>query len=125
MPARVLVVDDNRSIADTLCMILRSAGHEAVAAYSAMEAMLHVANRWPQIVIADVIMPEKTGIDLAAELRGTVPEMPIVLLSGNAETEELLKKAGVALDGVLVLAKPVPPRDLLRIVGEISVKLAA
>lgn len=125
MPARILVVDDSRAIADTVCTILRSAGHEATAAYSAVDAMLQVSKSKPQIVIADVIMPDRTGIDLAAELRSTVPEIPIILLSGNAGTEELLKVAGVTLDGVLVLAKPLPPRDLLRIVGELSAKLAA
>lgn len=123
MPARILVVDDNQAIADTVCTILRTAGHEAIAAYSAVEAIFQVSRAHPQIVIADVIMPGKTGIDLAIELRSTAPEIAIVLLSGNAETEELLKHAG--LKGVLVLAKPVPPRDLLRIVDGLSAKLAA
>lgn len=125
MPKRILVVDDNRAIADTVCTILRTAGHEAIAAYSAVEAIFQASNSHPQIVIADVIMPGKSGIDLAVELRSTAPEIPIVLLSGNAETEDLLKEAGVGLNGVLVLAKPVPPLDLLRIVDDLSARLAA
>lgn len=77
-------------------------------AYSALEALLAVPSFCPQLIIADVIMPEKTGIDLASELRTSVPELPIILLSGNAGTEELLRQSGMQHDGVLVLAKPFP-----------------
>lgn len=125
MPARILVVDDDRAIADTVCTILRTAGHEAIAAYSAVEAIFQVSHAHPQIVIADVIMPGKSGIDLALELRSTAPQIAMVLLSGDAGIQELLKEAGVGLNEVLVLEKPVPPRDLLRIVDDLSGKLAA
>lgn len=125
MPARILVVDDDRPIADSLCTILQSAGHQPLAAYSAVEAVLQIPRFRPQLIIADVIMPGRSGIDLASELRTTLPEVPVILLSGNAGTEELLRQVGVPLDGVLVLAKPIPPRELLRIIDDMTASLAA
>lgn len=125
MPARILVVDDDRPIADSLCTILDSAGHKSLCAYSAFEAVLHIPSFRPQLIIADVIMPEKTGIELASELHRSLPELPIILLSGNAGTEELLRQSGMQHDGVLVLAKPFPPRELLRIVDDLTESLAA
>jgi CheY-like chemotaxis protein len=125
LPTRILVVDDDRPIADSLCTILRSAGHEPLAAYSALEAVQQIPSFQPQLVIVDVIMPGKTGIDLASELRASLPDILIILLSGNAGTEELLRQAGVQLEGVLVLAKPFPPRQLLRIIDDLTATLAA
>jgi CheY-like chemotaxis protein len=127
LPTRILVVDDDRPIADSLCTILRSAGHEPLAAYSALEAVQQIPSFQPQLVIVDVIMPGKTGIDLASELRASLPDIliNIILLSGNAGTEELLRQAGVQLEGVLVLAKPFPPRQLLRIIDDLTATLAA
>lgn len=95
------------------------------AAYSAVEAVLQIPRFEPQLVIADVIMPGRSGIDLASELRKTLPEVPIILLSGNAGTEELLRQVGGPLDGVLVLAKPIAPRDLLRIIDDLTASIAA
>lgn len=125
MPARILVVDDDRPIADSLGTILESAGHKPLVAYSALEALLDIPGFRPHLIIADVIMPEKTGIELASELRATLPELPIILLSGNAGTEELLRQSFVQRDGVIVLAKPFPPRELLRIVDDLTESLAA
>ena len=120
MRSRILVVDDDRKIADSLCSILELAGHEAMATYAAEEALELVGVLQPNLVIADVVMPGKTGIELASELRNTHPQIPLILLSGNAGTEELLNQAGSQIDGVLVLAKPFPPRDLVRIVDKIT-----
>jgi CheY-like chemotaxis protein len=124
--ARILVVDDDAAIADSLQCILTMAGHEAVAAYSAAEALQRARSFHPQLVIADVVMPPgKSGFELAAELRRTIPADRIILLSGNAGTEELLAQAGPQLEGVIVLAKPFPPRELIRIINEFMKSMAA
>ena len=117
---RVLVVDDDRGIADSLQTILAIAGYDCIATYSASEAIRLVSTFMPHLVISDVVMPGMTGIDLASTLRGSNPSLPVILLSGNAATEELLVQAGEGLGSVLVLAKPYSPRKLLRIVAEIT-----
>ncbi len=111
--AKILVVDDERSIADTLCEILRKAGYECKPAYSAMDALDALDEFGPRLIISDVMMPDMNGIEMAKTIRGEHPECTVVLFSGNAATHDLLvnsRAEGYYFD---VLAKPMPPRDLV------------
>lgn len=121
MKTQVLVVDDNRDIADTLCVILKSAGYECLATYSGEEAAGSLVFAKPDLVIADVVMPGMSGIELCIQLHATNPSLPVILLSGNAATEELLQHGRAHMgDAVVVMAKPCPPRELLRAVQEMT-----
>lgn len=62
---RVLVVDDEPSVADTLALILNRSGHESVAVYSAAEAVTVAAQFRPQALLSDVVMPGMNGFELA------------------------------------------------------------
>jgi DNA-binding response OmpR family regulator len=109
----VLVVDDERPITDTLCQILRKAGYECKAAYSATDALEILNDFTPQLIITDVMMPEMNGIEMAKAIRGKHPECNILLFSGNAATQDLLVNARAEGYSFNVLAKPVHPRELL------------
>lgn len=111
--ARILVVDDERSIADTLCQILRKAGYECKPAYSGTDALSSMAEFSPALIISDVIMPGLDGIEMAKTARRACPDCAVLLLSGNAATQDLLVNADAEGYSFQVLAKPVPPRDLL------------
>jgi DNA-binding NtrC family response regulator len=115
--ARILVIDDERVIADTLKTIFSNAGMEAIAVYSAEQALALMLQWVPRMAIIDVNLPGMNGIDLAILLRVRYPDCRLTLLSGHSSTSELLEKArqdGYFLD---VLAKPVHPADLLRMVA--------
>lgn len=118
MAPRILVVDDDRHIADTLKTILESVGYDCVVSYSAADALETVELVKPVLVISDVVMPGMTGIELVLQLRARDPHLRIILLSGNAATEELLAQAGETVGPVTVIAKPCSPRELIRVVGE-------
>jgi DNA-binding response OmpR family regulator len=109
----VLVVDDERPITDTLCQILRKAGYECKAAYSATDALEILKDFTPQLIITDVMMPEMNGIEMAKAIRGRHPQCNILLFSGNAATQDLLVNARAEGYSFNVLAKPVHPRELL------------
>ncbi len=64
-------------------------------------------------------MPGMTGVQLAAELRASMPSLLVILLSGNAATEDLMVQAGGATGPVVLLAKPCPPRELLRVIADV------
>lgn len=119
MARRVLVVDDEKGIADSLTVILTFGGFECAAAYNGEDAMRLVASFKPDLVISDVIMPGLSGVDLASELRMAQPSIPIILLSGNAATEELLTNADERIGSALVLPKPYSPRELVKLVGQL------
>jgi DNA-binding response OmpR family regulator len=109
----VLVVDDEHLIADTLAQVLELSGFDAVPLYSGRAALERASAKCPDIVIADVVMPDLNGIQTAKLLQITCPSTRILLVSGQAATAEMLKQArGEGLDFEL-LAKPLHPEDLM------------
>lgn len=118
---RILVVDDERGIADSVRAILTMNGYESVSMYSASEALDLMTDFKPHLVISDVVMPNMNGIELLKQLRSKFPQTAVILISGNAATEQLLIEAADVVKNVKVLAKPFSPRELLRIIGDIKV----
>ncbi len=110
---KVLVVDDERVIADTLAMILNQSGFDARAVYSGEKAVEMASSFVPNMLITDVIMADLNGIDAAIMIRSILPNIKILLFSGQAATADLLEKARVKGYEFEILAKPVHPQDLL------------
>lgn len=115
---RVMVVDDESSIADTVTEILRMSGYAAIAAYDADEALEVALLSPPQLVITDVALPGMNGIELAVTIRRIYPDCKILLFSGRASTADLMESAHRAGHHFTLLNKPVPPADLLAMVAE-------
>lgn len=118
MGGRIVVVDDERGIANSLQLILNISGYQCEVAYSGEEALQVVAATDPDVVISDVVMPEMNGIELATRLRESHPRLRVILLSGNAVTQDLLTEAGSTVGEILILPKPYSPPELLRIIAE-------
>jgi CheY-like chemotaxis protein len=110
---RVLVVDDERVIADTLAIILNQNGFAATAVYSGNSAIDKARSDRPDLIISDVIMEDMNGIDAAINIRQFLPSCKILLFSGQAATADLLEKARARGHEFEILAKPVHPQDLL------------
>jgi CheY-like chemotaxis protein len=110
---KVLVVDDERVIADSLAMILNQSGFEARAVYSGEKALEAAPELKPDMLISDVIMAGLNGIDAAIRIRALLPQIKILLFSGQAATADLLEKARAKGYEFEILAKPVHPHDLL------------
>ncbi len=110
---RVLVVDDERVIADTLAIILNQHGFEAAAVYTGTAAVERAKTVRPDLVISDVIMPDMNGIEAAIHIRKFLPGCKILLFSGQAATADLLENARAQGHEFEILAKPVHPQDLL------------
>lgn len=116
MPAKrkILVVDDEHAVADTLAALLKHHGFDVYVAYSGTEALELAFQIKPDLVISDVMMPGKDGIEVAIVLKAALPECKIILFSGNASDVNLLGTAQeCGYDGE-ILIKPVHPSDLLK-----------
>jgi CheY-like chemotaxis protein len=111
--ARILIVDDEPLLADTLAIIFRRAGYAANAVYCAEDALTSIAARQPSLVVSDVVMPGMNGIMLAQTIRLSYPDCLVLLFSGNADTQDLLDSALKEGHTFEVLAKPVPPLQML------------
>lgn len=112
---RVLVVDDEQIIANTLAQILNQSGFTATAAYSGEKAIEVASGLRPDILISDVAMFGMTGVDVAMAVSQAVPKCRIVLFSGQAATADLLRRAADTGCHFEILAKPVHPRTLLAV----------
>lgn len=117
--ARVLIVDDEHVIADTLRIIFSKAGYESCAVYSAEEAIAVVQAGWiPEFALLDVHLPGMNGLSLSLWLGAACPDCAFTLFSGDNRTSELLEAAAESGDNFEVLAKPVHPEDLLGLVAK-------
>src|SRR5512146_751988 len=110
---RVLVVDDERVIADTLGTILRESGYEAIVSYSAEDGLRQCEAGNPELVLADVVMPGMNGIEMAVHIRERYPSCKIVLISGPASVSDLLDDARQRGYDFELISKPIHPEDLL------------
>ena len=111
--ARVLVIDDDRIVADTLGMVLKFAGYDADVAYSG-EQGLELARQSPyDHLLTDVMMEPMNGIQVALAMQVISPKCKVLLISGNQRTSPLL--ADAVRDGYEfeILAKPVHPTVIL------------
>src|SRR5579863_1401887 len=109
---RILIVDDEAAIADTLQLIFQMQRYDVRVAYNAERAVELIAEWQPELAILDVILPEMNGIDLAIVIRENHPKCHVILFSGNTNTSMLLEEAGKKGHEFEVLAKPVMP-DLM------------
>jgi len=115
---RVLVVDDEKVIADSVAMILKRHGYAAEAMYSGRAALESIQERCPDIIVSDVVMPDLNGIQLARAIRSLCARARIVLFSGNVDTASLLNDASMEGHLFEILAKPVHPVTLLKALEE-------
>lgn len=110
---RVLIIDDERRVADTLVMILEREGYEAASAYNGAAALQKIKSFTPDCVISDVLMSGMNGIELCATIEKLHPDCHILLFSGQASTNLLVEKARAQGHRWELLAKPVDPDELL------------
>jgi len=110
---RILVVDDERSLAILLSRILRQAGYKVEIANSAIEAIKKIPVFLPNLVITDLKMPKMSGLDLLKEVHPERPEIDFIILTAYATVENAVEamKQG-AFD---YLIKPLKDPDELRI----------
>lgn len=113
---RILVVDDESAISETLAEILTRSGYPAIAAYDGEGALEIALLSPPELLITDVMLPGMNGVELAMIIKRVYPDCKILLFSGQAAAADLLVSSKGAGHGFTLLSKPLPPKDLLTIV---------
>jgi DNA-binding response OmpR family regulator len=116
---RILIVEDERVVAETLGQILRAQGYDVQIVYSA-EAAIDTLSGWPaNLAILDVMLPQMNGIDLAIVLKQDHPDCRVLLFSGQPAVEALMQKARNEGHEFDILAKPVHPSVMLHAISSI------
>ncbi len=111
---RIIVIDDEILIADSLAEILALEGYQSSAFYSGNAAIEHARNQCVDVVLSDVVMPEINGIDTVLAIRAACPDARVILFSGQAGSIDLLDRAYKAGHRFELLPKPIHPAELLK-----------
>ncbi len=113
MPDRILVVEDDESMRDALAMLLRDQGYEVDTATNGREAIEHVDQAIPALIISDIRMPGGGGLDMVKRLRERAgsADLPIILVSGLTARERRVAALDLGADDYL--HKPFDADELL------------
>jgi two-component system OmpR family response regulator len=103
-PLRVLVVDDETSIVDILCMGLRHHGFQVTAAVTGAEALQRARDWRPHAIVLDVMLPDMEGFDVARRLAAQRTGVPILFLSARDHTADKIR--GLTIGGEDYVTKP-------------------
>jgi two-component system, OmpR family, response regulator VicR len=110
MSKKILVVDDEKPIADILEFNLKNDGYEVICAYDGAEALKLVEEHTPDLILLDIMLPEKDGMEVCKEVRKKY-DMPIIMLT--AKDSEIDKVLGLELGADDYVTKPFSTREIL------------
>jgi DNA-binding NtrC family response regulator len=110
---RLLVVDDEQFIADSLAAIFQSKGYAVAARYRAADGIAAAQSVRPRLLLSDVMLPDLNGVQLAIQVRNLVPDCKVVLMSGDPNAPVLVAQARQRGHQFEFLEKPVDPDELL------------
>lgn len=110
MAANILVVDDEKEIADLVELYLANEGYSVSKFYSPVEALGYLENNAPDLALLDVMMPEIDGFELCRRIR-TNHNYPIIMLT--AKVEDIDKIAGLAIGADDYVTKPFNPLEVV------------
>jgi DNA-binding response OmpR family regulator len=115
---KILVIDDDPGFRRMVSLTLTRASHEVIEAEDGNKGVRLFKTDQPDLVISDIVMPEKEGIETILEIRVLSPDVPIIAMSGGGANIGL-QYLGVAgkLGANEVLLKPFRPADLLNLVN--------
>jgi CheY-like chemotaxis protein len=116
-PRRILVVDDNRDSAETLCTLLRLGGHEVGVAYDGLEAVESACHLRPDVVLLDIGLPRLNGLEAARRIRQRLGDACplLVALTGWGQESDRRASREAGFDAHLV--KPVDDTTLARVLA--------
>jgi DNA-binding response OmpR family regulator len=112
--ARIILIDDDELFRNSMRRVLERAHHEVTLAANGTEGVRLHREQPADVIVTDILMPEKEGIETIMELRRGDPELKIIAMSGapGLERSTYLRAAGL-LGAARTLAKPFAPQELL------------
>ncbi len=121
--ARILIIDDEDELRSMLRQMLEQAGYEVTEAVNGAEGIQLYEQGRPDLIITDIIMPEKEGVETIIALRRADPDLPIIAISGGGRLDAtdfltMTKKLGARR----TLSKPFRRDQFLEAVGECLAK---
>ncbi len=114
----LLVLDDDTAVRHTWSLILQQKGYDVVAVEKGADAIAAARQRTPDLLLADIRLPDMTGIEAARRVVEVAPKCCVLLISGDGSSSEVLDEAKAQGTCFEVLPKPISPPELLARIGE-------
>jgi len=118
--ARILVIDDDVQVRGAVRRILERAGHTVEDVGNGDAGLRAHRERPADLIITDIFMPERDGIETVRQLRRESPQVKIIVISGGDRTQTMdLRKDAELLGAARSLRKPFELSELVQAVGEL------
>jgi len=111
MKIKVLLVDDEQEFVEALAQRLETRGLSVISAYSGEEALDRIKNEFVDVVVLDMVMPGRDGIQTMLEIKELKPLVEVILLTGQGTLESAVK--ALEKGAFYYLFKPTEMKDLL------------
>ena len=113
--AKILIIDDEPSVLESLEQALRTAGHKVHSAGNGSEAITSFRKDPADLLITDIFMPDRDGLEVIMHFRDEFPNIPIIAITGNPKANTLVLAS--KLGAVAALSKPFSVDELLTAVS--------
>ena len=112
----ILVVDDDKSILESLKLILQAEGYIVDTAETGAQAMEKSRNRYYNLALLDIRLPDMQGTELLTRMDMGVPRTRAIMITGYPSLDSTVESLNLGADGYLI--KPIEPEKLLKIIEE-------
>lgn len=109
--ARILLADDDPTILGFVCMVLESQGHQVLTVSHGDEALSAFRSQAPELVLLDIMMPHKNGLDVCHAIRAEAPLVPIIFLTAKQQVQDLVQGFDQGADDYIT--KPFNRQELI------------
>jgi two-component system alkaline phosphatase synthesis response regulator PhoP len=122
--AKVLVVDDDPDMVESVAALLEAKNHEVVKAYGGVEGLQKVRTERPDVVVLDVMMPDKDGFEVCKEMKAdpqcaTIPVLLLTAVGSKIHETRYTLRMGMETEADDYVPKPVEPEEILKRVEQL------
>lgn len=114
----VLIVDDDPTMRELVETILREEGYSTDTASSIADAVSTFQTGNCNLAVLDIYLPDGTGLELAAKLKEISPQLPVIIITGAPDSENIGRSVDIEVDAYLI--KPIQVDNLVSLVQELT-----
>jgi two-component system, OmpR family, response regulator VicR len=119
---KILLIEDDKIIKNIIEFLLKKEGYEVDIAYDGIEGIEKISKNSPDLIIADIMLPYKTGLEVTSYSKTNFPKIPIIIISALGK-EDLTIIEAFKLGADDLVAKPFNPMELVLRVKRLMLKL--
>lgn len=119
MSAKIAIVEDNTGVRESLAVLINgTAGFRCIGTYANAEAALkQLPQKWPDIILMDINLPQMSGIECVAKLKALKPTVHIIMLTVNVDSDQIFKSLKAGAGGYLI--KQTSPSEILEALADV------